>query len=325
MHLRLSNLLCEGHSMRSTSTSASHVSDSGGSVVEVIAGYLEALAARGARPKTILTYASGLRSFSDFLTETGISRPQDVAADNLARYQLELSRRDLKPASQDLYLRTVRGFLKWLECTHRIFASPARGLPMVRGVSPLQPVPSEADVTRLLAQPDTATPLGIRDRALLETAYGTGARREELTTLRLPDVDLTGGTLRIRGKGGSERMVPLGREARHWLARYLAEIRPNLPEAADNSALWLDGLGEPLGYGGLREVIRRHALRAELTVPVTPHSLRRACATHMLQRGAHPAQIQQLLGHANLESLDRYLRLAIADLKSAHARSAPGQ
>ena len=311
--------------MTETHTAVVETSDSGEGVVAVIEAYLATLAARGARPKTILTYQSGLKSFSAFLTAIGITQIQDVGPDDLGRYQNELNRRGLKPASLDLYLRAVRGFLKWLEAGQRIFMNPARGLGPVRGTSPLQPVPSEADITRLLAQPDTATPRGIRDRAILETAYSTGARREELTILRIQDVDLSDGTLRIRGKGGRERLVPLGREARHWLETYLATVRPHLVNATDSGALWLDGRSESLGYGGLREVIRRHALRARLTVPVTPHSLRRACATHMLQRGAHPVQIQQLLGHANLESLDRYLRLAIVDLKNAHARSAPGQ
>jgi integrase/recombinase XerD len=291
----------------------------------MIEGYLKAIAVRGSRPKTILTYASGLRSFSAFLTERGIPHLRDVGPEDLLGYQTALQRRELTPASQDLYLRTVRGFLTWLEATHRIFASPAPGLSKVRGVSPLQPVPTEADILRLLAQPDTATPLGIRDRALLETAYSTGARREELAVLRVQDINLAEDTLRIRGKGGRERMVPLGRPACHWLKRYLTEIRPKLTGDATLHALWLGGRGKALGYGGLREVICRYASRATLAVPVTPHSFRRACATHMLQRGAHPAQIQQLLGHVNLQSLDRYLRLAIVDLKNAHANSAPGQ
>jgi len=293
--------------------------------IELGQEYLSALQAKGARPKTIQAYAAGLKAFGRFTSERGIRTVQEVTTDDLAAYQLDLGQRGLAPASQDLYLRTVRGFFRWLEASHRIFASPAVDLSWRPKPARLQSVPSETEIERLLAQPDPQTLVGLRDRAFLEFAYSTAARREELIKLNVHDVDLDHATVRIDGKGGSERVVPVGRMASAWLNRYLMEARPRLLNGSSEAALWIDSRGNRLGYFALGQVLRRYVRVAGLQAGLTLHSLRRACGTHMLQRGAHPAQLQALLGHASLKTLNRYLRLAITDVTAAHARSLPGQ
>ena len=186
------------------------------------------------------------------------------------------------------------------------------------------PVPSEEEVRRLLGQPDITTPVGMRDRALLETAYGTGARLKELVGLTLDRVVLADQTVRLMGKGSKERLVPLGGPAAEWLGRYLAEARPKLLRVSTSDQLWISLRGDPLGYGGVIAVVRLHARASGMAHPISPHALRRACVTHMLRRGASPAVLQEMLGHASLGSLSQYLQVAIRDIKDMHAHTRPG-
>jgi integrase/recombinase XerD len=188
------------------------------------------------------------------------------------------------------------------------------------------PVPTEAELARLLAQPDITQPVGIRDRALLEVAYGCGLRRGELVRLTIFDPDFQRGTLRVLGKGRKERIVPLGRQALHWLKRYLQHARPKLLGGRLNEeALWISGKHRPLGGMGMRQQLWEYSKRAQIKTLMCLHSLRRACATHMLRHGAHPVQIQMLLGHASLKHLSQYLEVTITDLRKTHRQSKPGK
>jgi integrase/recombinase XerD len=189
---------------------------------------------------------------------------------------------------------------------------------------PLLPVPTEDQVERLLAQPNVHTPLGVRDRALLETAYSTGCRVGELLGLRVRDVCLDTPVLRVLGKGPKERLVPVGKQALAWLSAYIHKARPFLVHPHSPEALWLTRTGQPVTQPLVGEFLFRYCRGAR--VPrFSIHALRRACATHMLRNGAHPIHIQQLLGHAGLGSLSQYLRVTITDLKYAHLKTKPGQ
>jgi integrase/recombinase XerD len=287
--------------------------------------YLAALRARRLSPKTLLCYGHALNSFGRFLKGRKVRRLQDVTAADLQAWRQSLTDRNLAPPSMEAYLRAVRQFFDWLEAGQRLFINPAAGLVIPRPPRKLQPVPTEEEMQRFLSQPDTRTPHGLRDRALLETAYATGARREEMARLPVSALDLDNNCLRLYGKGSRERVVPLGTQAIHWLRCYLAEARPRLlrPDP-DEPALWLNGAGRRLGYFGFQRMVWRYARAAGLATPLTFHGLRRACATHMLRHGAHPAQLQLLLGHSSLKTLGQYLRVSIADLQQAHAQTPPG-
>jgi len=184
-----------------------------------------------------------------------------------------------------------------------------------------------------LSIPDTTTARGIRDRAILEVLYSSGLRIGELLSMKVDPPDLDHRQLRVIGKGNQERVVPLGRHAIHWLEKYLAEARPvfaayhrRLPQPqqkAADTALWLARYGGALTRKAVWMLLYRYAMRNHLP-RLTPHSLRRACATHLLRHGAHPMDIQTLLGHADARSLSHYLRLTITDLKETHASSQPG-
>ena len=301
-----------------------------------VEAYLASLKSRRYSVKTLQTYGFALHTFlSFFQPEAGPPKPcakeeaakdlQDITAEDIETYRLHLMRRGLAPASLEVFLRSVRLFFRWLEETGRVFLNPCGDFVPVQPVRRLHPVPSEDDLRRLLERPDVSTVKGLRDRALLETAYACGARREELARLRLRDVDLNAGTIRIRGKGSVERMTPLGRHAAYWLGRYLDEARPRLLSGTpEPEALWLGVSGRPFSGELMNRQVKKYARAAGTSIPVTLHGLRRACATHMLQHGAHPVQLQMLLGHATLRHLSPYLRLTITDLKRMHASSRPG-
>jgi integrase/recombinase XerD len=288
--------------------------------------YLAGLQARGASPKSISLYRHALDCFLAFLARRKRGRIQDVTLADLEVYRLALVDQDFAPASLEVYLRTVRQFFGYLETQQILFLNPAADLVIPCPPRKLLPVPSEEEMMRVIVQPDVSTWTGLRDRALLEMAYSTGARRQELSELKVSDVDLAQGTVRVLGKGKKERILPLGKQARSWLERYLAEARPQLlDENTGEVALWIDRQAKKLGYFAFEQLIKRHAKAAGVSTPISPHSFRRACATHMLRQGAHPVQLQMLLGHSSLHNLSQYLRLTITELKETHAKSNLGQ
>lgn len=285
--------------------------------------WLANLLVHGASPKTCAVYRNALDAFAARVGDTVIAA--DVTAEDIVSWRGSLAARGLAASTLDVYLRTVRTWFGWLEKRGVLFVNPATGLVLPRVPRRLMPAPSVADISRLLAAPNVATPYGLRDRALLETAYATGARREELVTINLPAVELINGTLRVVGKGGNERMLPLTYAAVVWIERYLKNARSALLRGKpDESALWIDHHSGRLSSHGIAVIVRKHAAAVELQ-GVTPHALRRACATHLLQGGAHPLAVKELLGHATVKHLAQYLRLTIAELKTTHACSRPGR
>jgi len=289
----------------------------------VITSYLDGLKRRGYSARTLKTYAYALDELLSFFQPQAL-RLQDITAEGIESYRLHLVERGLSPATQELFLRAARGLFNWMEESGRLFLNPCRELVVRRPARRLLHVPTEDDVKTLLAQPDVDTPIGLRDRTMMEVAYSCGLRNEELVRLNVPDPDLATARLRVMGKGSKERVVPLGRHAVHWLRQYLDGAREQLLDDTDEPALWINRFGDRFTSIGLRHMVRRYAFEAGLN-GITPHGLRRACATHMLRRGAHPIQIQLLLGHADMKSLSQYLRVSIKDLIEMHRKSKPGR
>ena len=293
---------------------------------ELVEAYLATLKRRRYSVKSVQTYRYALGNFVSFLAASGLDDVQDVDADTLEAYRLHLVERGLASASLELFMRSVRLWFNWLEETGQLFLNPCRSMIVPKPGRKLFPVPSEEDIRKLLAQPNVATEKGLRDRALIEVAYASGARREELVRMTIFDPDVKAQTVRIQGKGSKERVVPLGRHAAHWLKQYLDHARPKLLAGRiDQEALWLGNSGAPQGGASMNLQVKTYARAAGTSVPVTLHALRRACATHMLQHGAHPVQIQMLLGHAGMRHLSQYLRLSISDIKAMHEKTRPGK
>jgi len=287
--------------------------------------YLSHIRDRAFSNSTVNLYINAFNSFDAYLSNAGIDDLRQVTRDHLAGYRKHLAQAGFSDRTVDHYLGNVRRLFQYLEAQDLIFLNPAADLRMPRCRPKPPHAPTEAQVLRLLNAPDTRTPAGVRDRALLETAYTSGARRRELYDLTIFDPDLDQGALRIFGKGDKERVVPLGKAAVLWLTRYLVHVRPMMVSSPDETALWINELsGERFGYEGIYKMIREYALAAGIG-PVSPHDLRRACATHMLRNGAEPVHLQALLGHATLKHLSRYLQVTRFDMKQMHERSKPGK
>lgn len=275
---------------------------------------------------TINNRETGVRYLYAFLSARGITRLQDVTADDLQAYRLDMVERQFKQGSIEAYLWTIKVFFTWLEKTQRLFVNPAEGLMARHRDKPLQPVPTEVEMRKLLAQPDTTTLVGLRDRALLETLYSTGARRGELLNMKTFDPDFTRGLVRILGKGRKERIVPLGKQALHWLKQYMREARGMLiRDQLDVHSLWVSKDGDPLSPVRVDQMIKSRARDAGIATPVCPHGIRRACATHLLAHGAHPVQLQMLLGHSSLQTLSHYLHVGINEMMKTHHKCRPGK
>jgi integrase/recombinase XerD len=182
---------------------------------------------------------------------------------------------------------------------------------------------SESQVEALLAAPDTESPLGLRDRAMLELLYATGLRVSELVGLTLAGLSLQEGLVRVIGKGSKERIVPLGEEARRWLDRYLAHGRRTILAGRVADALFVTQRGDAMSRQMFWVLIKRYAVRAGIDVPLSPHGLRHAFATHLLNHGADLRVVQMLLGHADISTTQIYTHVAQARLKSLHARHHP--
>ncbi len=294
-------------------------------IIGGIKEYMTSLGARKYSKKSIVTYKNGLNRFVLFVSSIGIERPQDVTREQLESFRLHLVNAGLADATTYLYLRSVRTLFNFLEENQQIFLNPAADLQLPQCQRKLGSVPSEEDIKKLLAQPDPAKPVGLRDRALLEVAYSCGLRRAELTNLSIFDPDLKQGTIRIMGKGSKERVVPLGKQATLWLKKYLEQTRTQLCKDLNEHGLWISKYGAKLSYARIDKLIREYGAEANLSCKISAHALRRACATHMLRNGAHPVQVQMLLGHANLASLSQYLQVTITDMKKMHKRSKPGR
>ena len=217
-------------------------------LIAVLNAFLGALETRGQSPATLRTRRDGLRRFSEFMERHGIERLQELTSGSLLSYAHELRARELSDNTISCYLRSTRQLLAWLVSRGELFENPAAGVPMPRRDKVVLRVPSREQVLRLLQQPDTETPLGIRNRALLEFFYGSGARLAEAVGVNVRDLDLVAGTVRIRGKGARERIIPLSRPARQWIERYLSGARSELLSLfSPHDALWISYRGNRLG------------------------------------------------------------------------------
>ncbi|MBI4756712.1 MAG: site-specific tyrosine recombinase XerD [Betaproteobacteria bacterium] len=276
----------------------------------------------GLSRNTLSAYRSDLAALAAWLATRGGNLPGAGEAD-LASYLGPFSTR-AKPASQRRLLSVLRRFYGRLVLTGARPDDPTRRLVPPPPPQRFPRTLSETQVEALLAAPDTDTPLGLRDRALLETLYATGLRVSELVGLRLFEVSFDMGVVRVMGKGAKERLVPLGEEAMDWLRRHLAEGRPALLAGRASDTMFVTARGTGLTRGGAWKLIKRLALQAGIDpARVSPHTLRHAFATHLLNHGADLRVVQLLLGHADISTTQIYTHVARQRLKELHARHHP--
>lgn len=287
--------------------------------------FLDQLEVQKFSPRTIGVRRRGITDFMSYIGKQGIMRLQDISEDHLDGYRVHLSKRKLKVRTIENYLRSVCIFFSWLEEEQAIFINPAESLEYPKVDKMLQPVPSEQEMKMLLQQPDISKPTGIRDMALLETMYATGARLNEAWAITILDVDLDNHTVRLFGKFNKLRVVPLTTVAAKWLRKYMVEVRPKLLKDEEEARLWISRDGDRLSRISMQKLIEKYVRQSGIKTPVSAHGIRRAFATHMLAHGCHPMELQELMGHDDLRSLEDYIKIDIREIIEMHEESAVGQ
>jgi integrase/recombinase XerD len=220
-------------------------------------------------------------------------------------------------------LSTLKRFYRYAQRERRIASDPTLRLDAPKRTPRFPKTLSEADVEALLGSPDLSSALGLRDRAMLEVLYASGLRVSELVSLRTFEVSLDAGVLRVMGKGSKERLVPLGEEAVHWLQRYLREARAQLLKRAASDALFVTARGAAMTRQAFWHNIKRYGARAVPGKGLSPHVLRHAFATHLINHGADLRAVQMLLGHADISTTQIYTHVARERLKQLHAKHHP--
>jgi integrase/recombinase XerD len=266
-------------------------------------------------------YRRDLRLFAQWLAGThGLGL--DAAGEAQVNGYLA-ARADGKATSANRRLSVFRRYYAWAMREHRAAADPTLKIRSAKQPPRFPSTLSEAQVEALLAAPDVATPLGLRDRTMLELMYASGLRVSELVMLKTVEVGLNEGVVRVMGKGSKERLVPFGEEAHGWLSRYLRDARPALLGARAADALFVTGRGEGMTRQQFWNIIKRHARAADIQAPLSPHTLRHAFATHLLNHGADLRVVQMLLGHADISTTQIYTHVARERLKTLHAQHHP--
>jgi integrase/recombinase XerD len=273
----------------------------------------------GLAKATLDSYRSDLGRLALWLANNAHEPLLDLRETTLTGFIAHLSKQT-RASSQARYLSTLRRFYRWQLGRGRIVADPTLKLANPSRPSRLPKVMSEKQVEALLAAPDLDTPLGLRDRAMLETIYATGLRVSELVGLRLHEISLADGVLRALGKGSKERLVPLGQLAIEWIQRYLNEARPDILNGQHSDDLFVTARGGAMTRQAFWQLIKRYALLAGIAPDkLSPHVLRHAFATHLLNHGADLRVVQLLLGHADISTTQIYTHVARERLKTLHA------
>jgi integrase/recombinase XerD len=274
-------------------------------------------------PNTVTSYAHDLASLAAF------AEGQSHAVEALDRRDLEgfarqLLSSGLAPRSAARAIACVRGYYRFLLLEKRIATDPAEDLRSPRAWPALPKYLALEEVDRLLAQPDTTTPRGIRDKALVEVLYATGLRVSELLSLRAGDINLDGGYLTCIGKGDKQRIVPLGHVAADWVRRYLADARPRLVKSRTSPWLFVNAKGgTQLSRVGFWKILKEYGIKAGVSREISPHVLRHSFATHLLERGADLRAIQMMLGHADLSTTQIYTHVLEARLRAVYDQFHP--
>lgn len=277
----------------------------------------------GLADNTLAAYRRDLSAFAHWLqAEQNLELLQAQKADIQAWLAAQF--RQTKASTANRRLAALRRFYLWAQRQGLRQADPCLGLQSAKQPARFPKTLSEAQVDTLLNAPDTRATLGLRDRAMLETLYATGLRVSELVHLNVQDTSLDDGVVRVvMGKGAKDRLVPLGEEALDWIARYLRESRPAILGPRTCDALFVTQRGAGMTRQAFWLLIRKYATRADIHVPLSPHVLRHAFATHLLNHGADLRVVQMLLGHADISTTQIYTHVAHERLKALHAQHHP--
>ena len=271
---------------------------------------------------TLESYARDLAALAAYAAAAGrgVDALDRQALDQFVRDQRT---RGLSPRSVARSVAAIRGFYRFLVFDRRLETSPADDLKPPPAWPALPACLSLEDVDTLIAQPDVSSPLGVRDRAMIELLYATGLRVSELVSVRLADLHLDQQYLTCIGKGSKERLVPIGEQASDWIRKYQAGVRGTLLKGRSSPRLFLNARGASLSRVGFWKILKRYARRGNLPRTLSPHVLRHSFATHLLEHGADLRAIQVMLGHADLSTTQIYTHVLEARLRTVYDRFHP--
>ncbi|MBW1930385.1 MAG: site-specific tyrosine recombinase XerD [Deltaproteobacteria bacterium] len=284
-------------------------------------GYLRV--ERGLSENSLEAYSRDIARFLNSLGK-GKTRPTDISSEDVLKYVMAISRY-MAPRSVARNLSAIKSFFRFLASEGEISVNPARLVDSPRIPRTLPDTMTVAEVERLLENVAPTSPLGLRDRAMLELMYGTGVRVSELVSLKLLDIYLEAGFVRVFGKGSKERLVPFGGKAEKALRDYLREGRPKIfsQKRTDSPYLFLNARGRPLTRQGFWKILKRYAAKAGLSRRITPHSLRHSFASHLLEGGADLRSVQAMLGHADISTTQIYTHVTRERLRQVHEACHP--
>ncbi len=280
---------------------------------------------KGLSANTVSAYRRDLVKFEGFAKKRKLL-VESVGRDDLVDFLAGLYRDKLESRTVARHLVTLRNFFRWAQIQDLIKEDPAMNLESPKIRRSLPGYLRLDEVERLLKQPDEKTPLGLRDRAMLEVLYSTGLRVSELVGLRMTDLDSKAGCVRCIGKGDKERIVPVGRKALEMAHRYVQEARPVLlrqGKAGNISALFVNRRGAALSRVGVWKILSAYGRKAGLRIALTPHMLRHSFATHLLERGADLRSVQLMLGHADISTTQIYTHVVEERLKQVYKAHHP--
>jgi integrase/recombinase XerD len=279
---------------------------------------------QGLAKNSLDAYRRDLRMFARWLElkrpeRTGLFavRPDDIAGYFADRHP------ESKPSSANRRLSVLKRFYQLALRQRQVSEDPCLKMASAKQPTRFVHTLTESQVEALLDAPDVAAPLGLRERTMLEVMYASGLRVSELVALKLVELSLNDGVLRITGKGSKTRLVPFGEQARLWLERYLKQARGVILNGQIDDALFVTGRGGPMTRQMFWTIIKKHAAKAEIRAPLSPHTLRHAFATHLLNHGADLRVVQLLLGHADISTTQIYTHVARERLRHLHAQHHP--
>ena len=278
---------------------------------------------KGLSQNTIEAYRHGLARFFDHLRGKKIQDVREIGKFDVQGFLLTLKKRSLNAKSIVRNLVAIRSFFRFLIQEGILEINPVENLESPKVAKTLPEILSLKEIEQILEQPNVQTPLGMRDRAMLETLYATGMRVSELTHLPTHQVSLEGGYVLLYGKGSKERIVPLGSEAMKWVALYLKAARGSLSKGKDSPFLFINRSGKGMSRQRFWKNLKDYAKRAGLHKRITPHLLRHSFASHLLERGADLRSVQMMLGHADISTTQIYTHVTGERLKKVHKRYHP--
>jgi integrase/recombinase XerD len=275
----------------------------------------------GLSRNTLAAYRRDLTLYAQWLATRGLQLPATSEADLHGYFAFRHA--GSKPTSANRRLTVFKRYFRWALRERLIDADPTLRLQSARQPLRVPKTLTEAQVEALLEAPDVDTPLGLRDRTMLELMYASGLRVSELVGLKTYNVGMNEGVLRVLGKGSKERLVPFGQVARDWIERFLAEARAAILAGQQSEDLFVTARGQGMTRAMFWVIVKKHARTAGITAPLSPHTLRHAFATHLLNHGADLRAVQMLLGHADISTTTIYTHVARERLKVLHAQHHP--